>query len=109
MSLEDGIISCWLYWFHYYVSGANNNLDEIDLLYYPKKIWFGDICFLNAAEKGLEKCRQGCGGKQIDPGFKNSTYDFDKKKLYQDTLSIVILFAAWCFERSAKLVRMIAQ
>ncbi|XWS16187.1 hypothetical protein CRYUN_Cryun34aG0063500 [Craigia yunnanensis] len=25
------------------------------------------------AEKGLEKCMQGCGGKKIEPGYKNST------------------------------------
>lgn len=29
----------------------------------------------DAAEKSLEKCTQGCGGKRTEHEYKNSTYD----------------------------------
>ncbi|KAE8680678.1 Protein BUD31-like protein 2 [Hibiscus syriacus] len=50
----------------------NNSIPLQDL------VWFqwGVNSFPSAygvAEKGLEKCMQGCGGKQTEPGYKNNS------------------------------------
>ena len=50
----------WLWW-------CNSHSEASDIV-----ILFG-CNSLRAAEKDLEKCRQDCGGKQIEPGFKNNT------------------------------------
>ncbi|KAE8688639.1 Protein Brevis radix-like 1 [Hibiscus syriacus] len=34
----------------------------------------------DSAEKGLEKCMQGCGGKKTEPGYKNTTFIVTPKK-----------------------------
>ncbi|KAI3463235.1 hypothetical protein Pfo_019898 [Paulownia fortunei] len=46
--------------------------------YFKTPLLVSDLEMINAAEKGSEKCKQGCGGKRTERGFNNSTCDFGK-------------------------------
>lgn len=54
-------------------------------------------CVLNAAEKGLGKCMQGCGGRRIKPGYKSSTCDCAYKFIIETVVGgIYASFLTWC-------------